>query len=167
MAAKLRLAGVNRNSIVDGTGLRYTIFTQGCKHNCEGCHNPETHDMCGGQLVSVEDILADIGENNYYDGVTLSGGDPFFQAKQVAELVKQIKGKWNEFDIWAYTGFTFEQILKDTEKYELLKSLDVIVDGRYEYTLKTMEKAFVGSTNQRIINVQDSLKQGKVVEMQL
>lgn len=170
----IRIAGLEKESIVDGEGIRYVIFTQGCNHNCLGCHNPESHDFNGGTLIDDTVILNDIKNNCLLDGITLSGGDPMFQAKDLINIVKQCKE--NKMSIWLYTGFTFEQFLKfkrhdkenvDTritkDMIELLKYIDIVVDGPFVMELKTMEKPYVGSSNQRIIDVQKSLRTGKIV----
>lgn len=172
----LRIAGIEKESIVDGEGIRYVIFTQGCNHNCLGCHNPESHDFNGGTLVSDEHILNEIKENPLLDGITLSGGDPFFQAKELLNIVKTCKS--NGLDIWAYTGFIFDEFLNfidnkkcdkriDDNMIKLLKHIDVLVDGPFILNQKTLEKGFKGSKNQRIIDVKESLKKNKVIEYNL
>lgn len=175
----IRIAGLAKESIVDGEGLRYTIFTQGCNHNCLGCHNPESHDFNGGKQVEIQEILNDILENPLLDGVTLSGGDPFFQAEKLIPLVKEVKV--HKLDVWAYTGFTFEEFLKfinnktriecdsriNLNMIELLKDIDVLVDGKFILKQRTLDANFKGSENQRIIDVAKSLKNNRVVEYKL
>lgn len=155
---KFRLAGVNRNSIVDGKGVRYTVYMQGCKHNCKGCHNPETHSMDGGTLVDTDEIIQDIKNKKYISGITLSGGDPFFQPEAATELAKETHniGK----NVWCYTGFTIEDILnRGTDKQkELLRNVDVLVDGRFDISRKSLTEAFKGSSNQRIIDVKSTIE---------
>ena len=163
MSQTVRIAGFNKNSIVDGKGLRYTVYVQGCKHNCKGCHNPDTHDFNGGTEMLIEDIVSDIAKYKYHKGVTLSGGDPFFQpiaAKSIADAVHAL-GK----DVWCYTGYTIEEILKsnDTDKIDLLKSVDVLVDGRFIQEQRTLDGYFKGSSNQRLIRVKDTLEHGEIV----
>lgn len=160
---KVRLAGLNRSSIVDGAGMRYTVFMQGCKHNCKGCHNPQTHDLNGGTEVDTEVIIEDIKKSTYYSGVTLSGGDPFFQIDAAKEIAKKVKELG--LNVWCYTGFTFEQIIKDENKRSLLEYIDVLVDGRFEIEEATYDKTFVGSRNQRIIDVKKTLKTNKIIEI--
>lgn len=162
---EIRIAGFNKSSIVDGVGMRYTIYMQGCKHNCEGCHNPETHDMCGGQIMSTEDIIKEFISYRWIKGITLSGGDPFFQPIQAKELADAAH-KYNK-DVWAYTGYTIEQIMTNgtNEMKELLSSIDVLVDGRFSVEQKTLNKSFVGSSNQRIIDVQRVLLGETIVDM--
>ena len=107
----IKLAGVVKESTVDGPGFRYTIFTQGCPHNCPGCHNPETHDINGGEWVKIDDIVCDINKNPLLKGVTLSGGDPFIQAKKMAMLVEKLDR--NRLDVICYTGFDYEYLIKN------------------------------------------------------
>lgn len=153
----LRLNGIVKESIVDGFGLRYVLFAQGCKHNCEGCHNPSTHNYSGGYQCEIEDILKDILKNPLLKGITLSGGEPLDQAKAFISLAKEVKLK--NLDIWCFTGYTIEEILeeKDKDKLKLLKYIDVLVDGRFEKSLRTIEKPFVGSSNQRVIDIKRDL----------
>ena len=111
----LRVAGIQKESIVDGEGYRYAIFTQGCNHQCKGCQNQETWDFNGGKLYSkseLEEVVKDIESNPMLDGITLSGGDPFYQADACAELIKSIKSKREDITVWAYTGFTWEELIK-------------------------------------------------------
>lgn len=157
MKMSLRLNGIVKESIVDGFGLRYVLFAQGCKHNCEGCHNPSTHNYSGGYQCEIEDILKDILKNPLLKGITLSGGEPLDQAKAFISLAKEVKLK--NLDIWCFTGYTIEEILeeKDKDKLKLLKYIDVLVDGRFEKSLRTIEKPFVGSSNQRVIDIKRDL----------
>lgn len=162
---KIRLANedILTDSIVDGEGLRAVIWTQGCSHNCKGCHNPETHDFTKGILKDVEEIKHEIKSLTLQDGITLSGGDPFFQIEASKELAKYAKGIG--LSVWVYTGFTFEELLKKEKAKEFLKYIDVLVDGKFEIENKSLNIKFRGSTNQRIINVQRSLKTGKTVQI--
>ena len=130
----LRLAGVMRESIVDGPGIRMTVFGQGCPHHCKGCHNPETHDPKGGYLSHPENILKAIDQNPLLQGVTFSGGEPFFQAEEFAELGTEIKKRG--LHITTYSGYTFEQIMSGIEAgkpgwKELLSVTDLLVDGKF------------------------------------
>lgn len=162
---EIRIAGTVAESIVDGPGLRYTLFVQGCPHHCEGCHNPQTHDFSGGKLDDTDRILADILENPLLDGVTFSGGEPFCQAKPLAELAVKIKE--NGLNVIAYSGYTVEQLLANTNEtncyMELLSQLDYLIDGPFVLSLKSYEAKFRGSTNQRIIDVKKTLESGNVV----
>lgn len=163
---KIRIAGVVRESTVDGPGFRYVIFTQGCPHHCLGCHNPETHDMNGGHLESITTIVEDIKKNPLLKGVTLSGGDPFMQAKKLVKLLNMLD--LNRYTVMTYTGFKYEYLLEnanDENGYlELLKLTDVLIDGKFVLELKSEEVKFRGSTNQRAIDVKKSLKEGCVCE---
>ena len=134
---KISLSGVTGDSIVDGPGIRLTIFTQGCPHNCPGCHNPQTHDPNGGSWGDTEDILAAAAENPLLDGITLSGGDPFMQPVPCLE--------------------------NDPEKIALLKESDVLIDGPFLLAERSLELKFKGSRNQRTIDVKKSLEAGEVV----
>jgi len=168
----LRLAYIEPESTVDGEGLRYVMFMQGCNHNCIGCHNPQSHDFNGGTLISELDILSEIRNNPILDGITLSGGDPFFQSKELIPLIKEVKHLG--LDIWAYTGFTFEQLTGlvhdkrvTADMLELLNLVDVLVDGRFELEKRSLTVPFRGSTNQRLIDVQETLKTNTIIEYKL
>ena len=163
MLAKLRISGCVNDSIVDGPGLRFTLFTQGCPHHCPGCHNPQTHDFKGGYNTSIKKIFAQIKANPLLSGVTFSGGEPFMQAKALVPLAKMIKEKGLE--LACYTGFVFEQLASDQVKgaRELLNYIDVLIDGKFVLSQRSLDLAFKGSKNQRTINVSQSLKEGKVV----
>ena len=158
----IRLADENllTDSIVDGEGLRAVIWTQGCSHNCPGCHNPETHDFNKGVVVPIEDVKEKIKNLALQDGITLSGGDPFFQAEAVTEIAKFAKEL--KLNVWAYTGFLFEDLIKNEKTRELLNYVDVLVDGKFILDKKSLNLKFRGSSNQRIINVKKSLKDGIV-----
>ena len=155
---KIRLASdkLLTDSIVDGEGLRAVLWTQGCSHNCKGCHNPETHSFEKGVLVDVEDVKSFIKELVLQDGITLSGGDPFFQPEAIKEIAKFAKELG--LTVWAYTGFTFEELIKYDKTKDALKYIDVLVDGKFEIENRTLSLKFRGSTNQRIIDVKRSLK---------
>lgn len=172
----IRIADIIKESTVDGEGWRYVIFTQGCSHNCKDCHNPQTHDFNGGKDIKVTFILEDILNNPLIDGITLSGGDPFFQASKLIELCKAIKN--NNLTIWAYTGFIFDEFMKfknnlDCDKrinkdmLELLNYIDVVVDGPYIQEQRTLQLKFRGSTNQRLIDVKNTFKNNKIIEYKL
>lgn len=159
---KIRLFGTADDSIVDGPGLRYTIFTQGCYHKCIGCHNPKSHDINGGYLRDTQDVLLEIAANPLLDGITLSGGEPMLQVEPLVEICKEVKNRG--LNIVIYSGFTYEEILKDSKKKELLQLCDMLIDGKFEQDKRSLALLYRGSSNQRLINVQESLKQGKVVE---
>lgn len=163
--SELRLAGVVRESIVDGPGIRLTVFTQGCPHNCEGCHNPQTHDFNGGYISNTENILKAIKENPMLQGVTFSGGEPFMQCMSLAELAKECHKLG--LNIMVYTGYTFEKLINGFEENpqwkELLENTDILVDGPFILSQRSLILHFRGSKNQRILDVPASLKQGKAV----
>ena len=164
--AKIRLAApLQTDSIVDGKGLRAVLWTQGCIHNCEGCHNKETHDLKGGYLEDIEKVKEDILALEYHDGITLSGGDPFMQINPCLEIAKF--AHQNNLNVWCYTGYTFEQLLelaKTNEKIiPFLEEIDVLVDGKFILKEKTFNAIFRGSSNQRIIDVKKSLENLKPI----
>ena len=169
----VKVASIEKESTVDGDGWRYVIFAQGCSHNCLGCHNPSTHDFNAGVDMDETEIIEQIFENPLIEGITLSGGDPFFQAKELTMICCAVKTA--ELTVWAYTGFTFEKFLdfingKETDSrinkdmINLLNYIDVVVDGPFILSERTLDLRYRGSRNQRLINVKESLKQNKVVE---
>lgn len=163
---KLRVAGRVVDSIVDGPGLRYALFTQGCPRACPGCHNPQTQPLEGGEETSVEAILAEIDADPLLDGVTFSGGEPFLQAAPLAELAREIKKR--NLNLATYTGYLWEELLaaNDPAWNALLAELDVVVDGPFVLALRSWELKFAGSSNQRFIDVQRSLREGRAVELE-
>lgn len=164
----LKIAGTVNDSIVDGPGIRFTIFTQGCPHHCEGCHNPQTHDFEGGTVVDTEELIARIKGNPLLDGVTFSGGEPFCQAEVLATLGKQIKALG--LDVITYTGYTFEELFKNRQNNgwgELLEVTDILIDGPFILSQKDWQIKFRGSSNQRCIDCQASLAEGKVIEIEI
>lgn len=165
---KLRIAGVVNDSIVDGPGIRFTIFTQGCPHGCIGCHNPQTHDFGGGREEEITSLIEKINKNPLLDGVTFSGGEPFCQAQALSALADELDGR---FDIMTYTGYTFEYLLEnadDNNHYmDLLKRTDILVDGRFEIEKKSYDLVFKGSSNQRIIDCKKSLEASQAIEYTL
>lgn len=164
---KIRLAVdfLQEDSIVDGEGIRTVIWTQGCKHKCPGCHNPETHSFEDGYLLDMEEVEKMIDDLEGQDGITFSGGDPFYQPKVCSILAKYAKNK--KLNIWCYTGFTYESLIKlssnNSDIMDFLKEIDVLVDGPFLLENKSLDAIFRGSTNQRIIDVKKSLKEKKVV----
>lgn len=165
MSTMLRIAGIVKESIVDGPGIRFTVFAQGCKHNCPGCHNPQTHDFSGGTLISIDSLLEQIKKNPLLDGITLSGGEPFEQAEGFAELARRAKELG--LHIMAYTGYTYEEILagcsQNGGRESLLNETDILVDGRFVIEKKNILLRFRGSENQRLIDVKKSKLENKVV----
>lgn len=153
----LRLSGIEPESIVDGPGIRYVVFVQGCPHHCKGCHNPQTHDFKGGYMESQEKLLEEIKENPLVSGVTFSGGEPFCQAEALAQLGKKVKAMGKHLIV--YSGYTLEQLLEKgkSEKgvMDLLRTADVLVDGPFIEELKDLNLRFRGSSNQRYIELKD------------
>lgn len=168
---KIRLAcDLQSDSIVDGLGVRTVIWTQGCGHCCPNCHNPQTWDFNGGELVEVEDVIDRLLSLEAQNGITFSGGDPFYQPEACAQIARIIKEKTN-MNIWCYTGFTFEQLLKLSKNNKFiisfLKEIDILVDGLFVQKLHSFDLKFKGSSNQRIIDVKKSLLTGEVVLYEL
>lgn len=165
----IRLAGMVGDSIVDGPGLRFTLFVQGCPHRCEGCHNPETHDFSAGRDADADKIYAKIRKNPMIKGVTFSGGEPFCQAAALAYLAEKLKT--DGYHLLSFTGFTFEQLLKMSESDEgvkkLLPLLDVIIDGKFDISQRSLDLKYKGSRNQRTLDVPKSLAAGKAVEIEI
>ena len=159
---EIRIAGTVEDSIVDGPGLRFVVFTQGCPHHCEGCHNPETHDFSGGRLTDTDLLYAQCMENPLCGGVTFSGGEPFCQPQALWELGSRLKAAGKH--LMCYSGWTFEELLEKAQHEEyvgkLLGILDVLVDGKFDISKRSLSLQFRGSTNQRLINVPASLKAG-------
>ena len=162
---KIRIAGIVDDSIVDGPGLRLTVFTQGCPHGCPECHNPETHDPAGGRDSTTEEIIGMIDDNPLLDGVTLSGGDPFVQPAPCAEIARAVKERG--LNVWTYSGWTIEALLQraadDPDTRALLAATDVLVDGPFLVAEKSLDVKWRGSRNQRLIDAQRSLAEGKAV----
>ena len=159
---KIRLAAsLQPDSIVDGEGIRTVIWTQGCNHHCKGCHNLETWPFKDGYLVDVDSVIKEIDSLTGQDGITLSGGDPFYQVDACILIAKHCKNK--KLNVWCYTGFVYEDLIKDTKMLELLKYVDVLVDGPFILEQRSLDLYFKGSSNQRIIDVPNSLKENKIV----
>ncbi|MHB9094712.1 MAG: anaerobic ribonucleoside-triphosphate reductase activating protein [Eubacteriales bacterium] len=162
---ELRVAGVIRESVVDGPGIRSVVFAQGCPRSCPGCHNPESIDPKGGKVLEDKEILEVLDKVRLIKGVTFSGGEPFMQAQAFAQLGKRIKKKG--LDLVTYTGYTWDELLnlgeQKPEVLELLRISDYLVDGPFVESQKDLNLAFRGSKNQRIIDVKESLKKSNVV----
>lgn len=164
---EIRIAGTVSESIVDGPGLRYVVFTQGCPHNCEGCQNPETHDFSGGRVVDTDVLYKECTDDPLHDGVTFSGGEPFCQAEALYQL--GLKLKKHGLHLMCYSGWTFEELMKKAENEEyvgkLMRITDILVDGRFEIEKRSLSLKFRGSENQRLIDVPKSLENGKAIEI--
>ena len=159
----MRIANTISDSIVDGPGLRLTVFTQGCPHRCPDCHNPETHDPAGGREAELAELIALLDANPLLQGLTLSGGDPFLQAEECAALARAARDRG--LDVWTYTGWTYEQLLTegDPDRLALLDATDVLVDGPFIEAQKDISLRFRGSANQRLIDLPATLRAGKVI----
>ena len=155
----MRIAGIVQDSIVDGEGIRLTVFVQGCPHHCPGCHNPETHDFNGGRMIDTSEIIAMLDANPLLDGVTLSGGEPFCQPGACFEIA--LAAYFRGLNVWCYTGYTLEELLReaDPKRFALLYIIDVLVDGRYMEEQRTLELPFRGSRIQRIIVLRNGEKE--------
>jgi anaerobic ribonucleoside-triphosphate reductase activating protein len=162
----INISGIVKESIVDGPGFRFTIFVQGCPHNCLGCHNPNTHSTTGGYKILVDNIINQIKETPLISGVTFSGGEPFMQPVPLAKLSKKIHKLG--YDIICYTGYTYEKILSgnDSDKIKLLSNVDILIDGLFDISKRSINLKFRGSFNQRVIDVKKSFKALKIVEIQ-
>jgi len=151
----IRLFGVVPDSIVDGIGYRTAIFTQGCHHGCECCHNPNSHDPAGGALWTLDDVERKFSGNPLLDGITLTGGEPFEQAAACGELARRARRKG--LSIWIYSGYTYEELLKMSQKNLDVKILlnegDVLVDGKFVLAERTLDLPYCGSRNQRVIDL--------------
>lgn len=152
----LRILSIMEDTMVDGPGLRTSIYCAGCEHRCEGCHNPQSWDVDGGRRATIDEIMSVIVADPFAN-VTFTGGDPMFQPEAFAALAREIRRRTNK-NIWCYTGFTFETLLQDPIRRRLLEQVDVLVDGPFVKSLRDESLRFRGSSNQRIIDVQASLK---------
>ena len=161
MSDEIRISGIVEESIVDGPGLRYVLFTQGCPHHCKGCHNPTTHPFDGGRMVSPDWVFADVRKNPIVRGVTFSGGEPFVQSGKLAPLAERLRAAG--YNLTSYTGYLYEELLADSRHMPLLRQLDILVDGPFILEEKSLIIRFRGSRNQRIIDVPRSLAEGRVV----
>ena len=168
---KIRLAksDLERGSIVDGLGIRAVLWTQGCPHNCPGCHNPETHSYDNGILIDTEEIKKQLESLDIEEGLTLSGGDPLEQVEACLDIATHAKKLG--LNIWCWTGYTYEELIKKSDKnpiiLEFLKVIDILVDGKFILKEKSLETKFRGSKNQRLIDVKKTLKNKKIVLLKL
>lgn len=156
---QIRIAGLVPESFVDGDGIRFAVFMQGCLRNCAGCHNPETHALDGGRLIETNDIITAIKKNPLLDGITLTGGEPLLQVEAANELACAVKNLG--LNVWCYTGYTFDEL--PTEAETLLENIDVLIDGAFVEHLRDLELQFRGSSNQRIIDMNKTREQNKIV----
>lgn len=153
MSGKLRICGIEPESVVDGVGIRYVVFTQGCPHACPGCHNPQSHPFEAGILVDIEDLYREIRQNPILKGVTFSGGEPFCQPAPLVELARMVHSLG--LDVTVYTGFLYEDLLRSEDKQvkALLNETDTLIDGPFILKERDLTLAFRGSRNQRIIEL--------------
>lgn len=162
-AESIRLAGIVRESIVDGPGIRFTVFCQGCPHACEGCHNPETHDFAGGKDISIERLLEEIDKDKLLAGVTFSGGEPFCQAEAFVELGRKVKERG--LNITTFSGYTLEELremaVQRADVCELLELTDILIDGPFINELRDLTLQFRGSSNQRVIDMNETRRTGE------
>ena len=155
-----RVADIIRGTTVDGPGFRTSIYLSGCSHHCEGCHNPATWNPDYGEIMSLDDIMDIVREEDF--NVTLSGGDPLFNPETTGLLINALKNDGRT--VWVYTGFTWEEIIKDISLLRVIKEADVVVDGRFVKELMDPDLPFRGSLNQRLIDVKESLEKQRIVE---
>ncbi|MGL4847917.1 MAG: anaerobic ribonucleoside-triphosphate reductase activating protein [Clostridium sp.] len=165
MGKKVRLAGICYESLVNGPGMRRVFFSQGCKHKCDGCFNPDTHSFNDGEEFDMDDLIKDVLENPLLKGVTFSGGDPFERAEEFSYMAKVFRRE--NLNVWAFTGYTIEEILEISKERdgfkEFLENIDVLVDGKFIQALAKEGLKFRGSSNQRIIDVKKTLDNKKIV----
>lgn len=157
----LAILRIIEETMVDGPGIRTAIYAAGCTHRCPGCHNPQSWDIRAGQRMSMEEILSPILGDPFAD-VTFTGGDPMMQPEGFTELARAIK-KRSEKNIWCYTGYLFEEVIRMPAQAEMLKYIDVLVDGPFVQDLRDEQLRFRGSSNQRLVDVQRSLKKKKTI----
>lgn len=168
-ASTLRLAGVVRESIVDGPGIRFTVFAQGCPHQCPGCHNESTHDFYGGKETEIDNVLREIDKNPLLNGVTFSGGEPFCQPEGFAVLARALKERG--LHIVTFTGYTYEELLdlanaqtaRGKSVRDLLDLTDMLIDGRFQLAQRDLTLQFRGSRNQRLIDMNKTRESGKLI----
>jgi anaerobic ribonucleoside-triphosphate reductase activating protein len=156
--------GTAPESIVDGPGLRFSVFVQGCSHHCPGCHNPESQPSQGGYLCETQQLVEEIKKNKLIHGVTLTGGEPFEQTEGMLELARELRAEG--FNLWIYSGYLFEDLMQGNphpKAPELLALCDVLVDGPFVQALSSYELKWKGSSNQRVINIPATLEKGEVV----
>lgn len=163
----MRYHNITTNDMKNGDGLRTVLWVAGCYHQCKNCHNPITWDPNGGipfDDEAEEELFAKLNEK-HISGITFSGGDPLniININEISRLVKKVKDEFPNKTIWLYTGFTYEDILCDNNMMNILQNVDVLVDGLFIEELKDANYHWAGSTNQRVINVPKSLKEGKVI----
>ena len=165
METQIRLFGVARESFVDGPGVRYAVFVQGCPHHCPGCHNPESQLLGDeyGHDKAIDDIVEDMRGNYLLSGITLTGGEPFLYPNELCELVDKVKEEFLGFNVWAWSGYKYEQLICDESKKKLLDKCDVLIDGPFIEDRKSYACQWRGSTNQRVIDLVKTREKGELV----
>ena len=167
----MKMAGFYDESISNGLGWRAVLFVSGCPHNCPGCHNKIAQDYNYGEEFDDKKILARIKENSILNGITISGGEPLCKENiaTVNKFIEDVKKERPELDVWCYSGYTLEQLQERNDEVtnETLKKIDVLVDGRFVEARKNPEIKFRGSDNQRLLQVQECLKQHRIVELNI
>ena len=161
---QIRLYGLVEDSIVDGPGFRLAVFTQGCPHDCPGCHNPGSHAMDGGTLRDTDEIAALLDADPLLDGITLTGGEPFMQCGACLELARAAHRRG--MSVWCFTGYLYEQLEQRADARALLDEVDVLVDGPLVLAERSLELRFRGSRNQRVIDMAKTRAQGRVTPVQ-
>ena len=164
-----RFAGFMENDFADGLGISVSFWTQGCPHRCEGCHNPQTWDFNGGKVLPpnyIENIIQSLHKNNLTRNLAVLGGEPLCKenAEIVYNLIKAVKENDNNVKIFVWTGYNFEDIINSCNTYAInsLKYIDILIDGKFDLSKSDISLLLKGSSNQRVIDVQKTLKNEKV-----
>lgn len=167
----MNIAGFYDESISNGLGWRAVLFVSGCPHHCPGCHNKEAQDFNYGEKFNEEEILEKIKNNSILKGITISGGEPLCRenVKDVCNFIKDVKKVRENFNVWCYSGYTLDELInrKDEDTMECLNQIDVLVDGRFKENLKDPTLKFRGSSNQRILDLKNTLKTHQFIEVKL
>jgi anaerobic ribonucleoside-triphosphate reductase activating protein len=159
----LKVLSIVPDTIVDGPRMRTSIYLSGCFHRCKGCHNPESWRLENGKDMENSEIIEEIRKSDH-GRITITGGDGLcYQYQELLEFLKELKKEIPEINVWLYTGYTWEELIDDEDRKEILGYLDVLVDGRFEESLKSKDCLFRGSTNQRLIMVQESLSKQEII----